>query len=285
MELSVIIPKYLEVIEKKFQSSETFRAYKSDIIQFFSQGISLNRPVIMKCALGLTRFSPATRARKIAALKGFLHWAFDEGFIADDLASTFGKTKVPRKLPHYLSADEALLLWSEISKDKTSEGYRDQLIFLLMYGAGLRVSETANAEVSRFSLEKNAIEVLGKGRKWRWVPLLEETKRVYAHVHGEKYVFEGENDKPLNVRTLHRRIRQMGIKAGLSRPLHPHMLRHSFATHLLEGGANLRNIQELLGHSSLQTTERYTHVTIDKLAQTLEDKHPVNSKVRRRTTR
>jgi site-specific recombinase XerD len=277
MELTVIISKYLDLIEKKFQSGETFRAYKSDIVQFFKDEVELSRPGIMKRTLSLSHYSPATRARKIAALKNFLHWAYEENYLEEDLTTTFGKTKVPRRLPHYLSADEAILLWKKTAEDVSSDGYRDQLIFLLMYGSGLRVSEVAGAETRRVNLQKGVIEVLGKGKKWRWIPMLDEAKRVFSHVSGERFVFENDEGFALNVRTLHRRIRQMGLKAGLSRPLHPHMLRHSFATHLLESGANLRTIQELLGHSSLQTTERYTHITIDKLAQTLEDKHPVNS--------
>jgi site-specific recombinase XerD len=276
--ISVITAKYLIYISKKYQSEETLRAYKSDLGQFFSGTTTLTRSWILKKILDLTHYSAASRARKIACVKGFFAWAHEEGLLEEDFSVVFGSVKTPARLPHFLSADEALLVWKSLNSDGSETSDSDRLIFLLMYGSGLRVSEVATAKTKDLDLSRGAIRVLGKGKKWRWVPLLEDAKRILTASAFGEHVLENGKGEPLNVRTLHRRIRRLGIKAALSRPLHPHMLRHSFATHLLESGANLRTIQELLGHSSLQTTQKYTHVTIDRLARALESKHPINNK-------
>jgi len=264
-----LIAKYLNFIEEKYPSKETGRAYASDLKGLLGSLHTLDQDLIIKKVLTLTRYAPATRGRKLAALKGFLRWAFEESHISRDLTPLLGSVKVPRKLPHFLSADEAIHLWTFLKSDTSNAGTQNQLIFLLMYGSGLRVSEVAGLTLDRVNLEKKAVEILGKGKKWRWVPLLDEACMLFKKLDALE---------TFSVRTLHRRIHRMGLKAGLERPLHPHMLRHSFATHLLESGANLRNIQELLGHSSLETTQRYTHVTLDQMAMTLENKHPINSK-------
>lgn len=268
-----LIAKYLNLVDKKFQSRETLRAYKGDLEDFFKGVGSLNRAALMKKIQNFVAYAPATRSRKLASIKGFLRWAFENRFINEDLSLAISGTRVPRRLPHFISADEAIILWRFLSE---KGNFIDQMIFLLMYGSGLRVSEVAGLTTDRLNAARGAVEVLGKGKKWRWVPLLSKAARICVKNRGEKFVVENSKGTGFSVRTLHRRIQRMGIEAGLSRPLHPHMLRHSFATHLLEGGANLRAIQELLGHTSLQTTQKYTHITIDQLAATLESSHPVN---------
>jgi site-specific recombinase XerD len=275
-----LITKYLILLDKKFQSRETFRAYSGDLKAFFAGQKVLDRTEILQRTLTLTSFAPASRQRKMASLKGFLRWAYDGGHTPEDFSlSLRGGGKNARRLPHFLSVDEALLLWNFLS---THGKPIDQMIFLLMYGSGLRVSEVAGLEVSRFSSLKGSVEVLGKGKKWRWVPLVKDAVKVCNENQGEKFLVEAAPRQNYSVRTLHRHIQKLGRDAGLARPLHPHMLRHSYATHLLEGGAHLRTIQELLGHSSLQTTQAYTHITLDSLAATLEAKHPINRGVRKR---
>lgn len=272
------IAKYLNYIGKKYQSAETLRAYKGDLRRFFKDTKSLNRPWLLKKILSFADYAPSSRARKVASVKGFLRWAYEEGLLSEDFSTVFGSVRTPRKLPHFLSADEAILLWKTLNADDTAQGKHHQLVFLLMYGSGLRVSEVASAQTKNLDFSRGAIRILGKGSKWRWVPLLDEAKKLSQSLRGQEYLFENDKGEPLNVRTFHRHIQKMGRQAGLSRPLHPHMLRHSFATHLLESGASLRAIQELLGHASLQTTQKYTHITIDKLANTLEAKHPFNNR-------
>ena len=273
-----LVINYLNLLDKKFQSAETYRAYKNDLETFFKGQTHFDRNDILRRTQSLARYAPASRQRKIATLKGFFHWAFAEGHLSEDFSRILTSGRRVKKLPHFLSVDEALVLWNHV---KAKKNVFDQQIFLLMYGSGLRVSEVAALETSRFHFGRASVEVLGKGKKWRWVPLLEETLKLLQVHHGEKFVLENAEGRGYSVRTLHRHIQKLGQEAGLSRPLHPHMLRHSYATHLLEGGANLRTIQELLGHSSLQTTQNYTHITLDSLAATLEEKHPVNKKARR----
>ncbi len=278
-EICNFISHYLEMVEKNFQSTETLRAYRSDLRAFF-QGVEvLARPSLLHEILTLTKFAPATRARKIATLKGFLSWLYYEGKTTEDFSLIFSSTRVPKKLPHFLSVDEALTLWKSLKSAAFEPDKKiDIILFLLLYGSGLRISEACGLERVRFDKGRSAVQVLGKGRKWRWVPLLPDAAKLCEKYGGKRFILEVSPGKPFSVRTLHRRVYNMGLVAGLDRPLHPHMLRHSYATHLLEGGANLRNIQELLGHVSLQTTERYTHVTLDRLAATLEEKHPINKK-------
>jgi site-specific recombinase XerD len=278
-EIERLISHYLELIQKNFQSTETLRAYKTDLKIFFQSTESLARQSLLKSVISLTSYAPASRARKMATLKGFLKWLFNEGHTDEDLSQIFGSTRVPKKLPNFLSADEALVLWNTLKSDDLEPTLKiSKLIFLLLYGSGMRISEAATLEMAKIDYSRKMAEVLGKGKKWRWIPLLPEVFPLIRSLGGEKYVLESSSKKLMNTRTLYRHVVQMGQRAGLSRPLHPHMLRHSYATHLLEGGANLRSIQTLLGHASLQTTEKYTHVTLDKLAQILEDKHPINKK-------
>ncbi len=272
MHIDTLIDKYLIYIDKKLQSPQTRRAYKSDLVSFFSVKKVLDRRSILGGINELSSYAHSTRSRRVAVIRGFLRWLVEEGLTTEDLSVILPPIHVPRKLPHFLSVDEAITVWNSISLD------RDRLVFLLMYGSGLRVSEVANAKLENFEPQRGALKVKGKGSKWRWFPLLAESKSLCEKIVDREYLIENSNHGPYSIRTLHRLIKNMGITAGISRPLHPHMLRHSFATHLLEGGANLRTIQELLGHSSLQTTQKYTHVTLDKLAQTLENRHPINRK-------
>lgn len=278
MNVEELVGKFLEFLEKNYQSKETLRAYSADLRHFFHGNKSVEKNSIHKNMITMTKYAPASRARKLAALKSFFRWAFEEGFLGEDFSVQMGKVKIAAKLPHFLSVDEALVVWKSLLERKSEDGFRDQLIFLLMYGSGLRVSEVASISRDKIDLARGNIEVLGKGKKWRRVPLLALARDLVPTVLGENFLFEGANSAAISVRTLHRHIQKLGQRAGLSRPLHPHMLRHSFATHALEGGANLRTIQDFLGHTSLSTTQKYTHITVDRLARTLEANHPINGR-------
>jgi integrase/recombinase XerC/integrase/recombinase XerD len=186
--------------------------------------------------------------------------------------------KVPKKLPHFLSVDEVLSVLKTFD-DKNEVPLKEKVLFLLLYGGGLRISEACNLRWSSVHLDQKILRVMGKGNKERVVALpdltIKNLRRWKKESSFDDYVF---GEKPLVQRTAYEMVRQSGLRAGLLKPLHPHALRHSFATHLLSSGANLRTLQELLGHESLQATEKYTHLGIDQLARTMESLHPLGKK-------
>lgn len=221
--------------------------------------------------------SLASRNRKAATLKSFFSWAFNEGLIERDLSLQITCPRVPRKIPHFISVDEALALLHSFNANDIP--LHEKVLFLLLYGGGLRVSEACNLRWSQVQLDQKALRVLGKGGKERMIALPSLTIQILSRWKKEcpfsEFVF---GEKALNPRAAYEMVRQSGRRAGLLQPLHPHALRHSFATHLLTSGANLRTLQELLGHESLSATEKYTHLGIDHLARTMEALHPLGKK-------
>ena len=245
---------------------------------FFSDCQQISKIDLLKKLPELSLHAASTRSRRLSTLRGFLRWAFSEKYLSEDLSVLLGRSRSTLKLPTFITPDEALTLWSALNSKREREDRVDQLIFLLMYGSGLRVSEVASARVDHLNGDKTCLSLVGKGQKPRVVPLLLQTREVLFELSPQNHLVEKTDGNPFCTRPLHRRIRRMGLEAGLERLLHPHMLRHSFATHLLEGGGNLRTIQSLLGHSSLSTTQKYTHITLDALARTLESRHPLRQK-------
>lgn len=268
--------KYMEEIESA--SPHTIKSYKKDLEQLFywaqeNSVDSLNEDNLLKTARkALTNWgdlSPASRNRKSSVIKSYFQYLFREKLITRPLADLIYTTKVPKKIPNFISVDES------ISCLKVATGM-EKILFLLLYGAGLRVSEACRLKWKDVDTQEKIIRILGKGNKERIVAITKnlsaELKKLNAH---ETFVF---GEKPLNQRTAYQMIHDLGIRANLMKPLHPHALRHSFATHLLSNGANLRVLQELLGHSSLQATEKYTHLNLDQLARTMEKHHPLAKK-------
>ncbi|MDG0815673.1 tyrosine-type recombinase/integrase [Bdellovibrio svalbardensis] len=221
------------------------------------------------------QLSLASRNRKAATLKSFFSWAFDQELTERDLSMQVTCPKVPKKIPHFLSVDEALAVLKTF-EEKNEIPLREKVLFLLLYGGGLRVSEACNLKWSDVHVSQKVLRVMGKGSKERVIALPSMTIAVLQRWKKEsgfnEFVF---GETPLVQRTAYEMVKQSGIRAGLLKPLHPHALRHSFATHLLSSGANLRTLQELLGHESLQATEKYTHLGIDQLARTMEKLHPL----------
>lgn len=220
------------------------------------------------------KLSLASKNRKVASLKSFLNWCYAEKITEENWAHQFHCPKVPKKIPHFISVDEVL---SVLSSFKSSyEDKRSKTLFLLLYGGGLRISEACNMKWSDIEISARRVRILGKGAKERFSVFPEFTAQALVDLRKSTpeslYVF---GDKPLSQRVAFEWIRQCGQKAGLLHPLHPHALRHSFATHMLGGGTNLRTLQELLGHESLVATEKYTHLSIDQLAKTMDQSHPL----------
>ncbi len=217
-----------------------------------------------------SHLSPASRNRKYACVKGFLKWLFIKGYIKTDLQSRVKLPKIPSRLPHYLSVDEALHLIKTLQKE--AQDTEDLLLILLLYGAGLRVSEACGLSWSQIDLEKGILRIKGKGNKERLAVTPELVLKLLKKQKKQKGpLFE----KNASTRRAFDRVRYWGQKAGLNKPLSPHILRHSFATHLLTSGSDLRTLQELLGHKSLSSTQKYTHLSLSHLTRVLEAHHPL----------
>jgi integrase/recombinase XerC len=235
--------------------------------------------------------TPPTIARKLASVRTFFGWLEREGIVRKNPAAALASPKLRRKLPTFLSADAAeqvvtVPLEAAVS---AAERVRDAAMLEVLYGCGLRVSELVGLDLDHVALEREEVRVLGKGNKERIVPLgtkareaIVEYLKARPELRNERTgaqdpeaLFLGRRGTRLGVRRVQILVhRYGGLGAGRS-DLHPHALRHSCATHLLEGGADLRAIQELLGHSSLATTQRYTHVSLDQLLGVYDRAHPL----------
>lgn len=228
---------------------------------------------------------PSTQARVIAGIKSFFLYLLQEEMISDDPAVLLETPKVTRKLPDTLNLHEIDLLINAIDASKP-EGMRNKAIIEVLYGCGLRVSELINLKISNLFEELEFIKVVGKGNKERIVPIgataLKLTKiyinevRVHSTLKkgNEDYIFLNRFGAKLSRISIFNLIKQLAVVAGIKKNISPHTLRHSFATHLIEGGADLRAIQDMLGHASITTTEIYTHLDRDYLKTVITEFHP-----------
>lgn len=215
--------------------------------------------------------SPASRNRKASTLKSFLGWLHREGRTERNLAELIHSPQVPRKMPRHLSVDEVMAVLATFTSHPNP---LEEILFLLLYGGGLRISEVCALRWTDLEQNHSQLRVMGKGQRQRLVPLPQVCSAALRKLRESSpgtYLF---GDAPLDTRKAFGWIRRRGEMAKLLHPLNPHALRHSYATHLLAGGASLRHLQELLGHQSLQATERYTHLGLDHLARTMEKAHP-----------
>lgn len=271
----------------KSSSPHTLRFYALDLRQAF--GDVLDKPAFFskyqnksqkyEALLNLARnaqskwakLSPASRNRKTSTLKSFFNWMHEKGHLDKNVGHQLVAPKIPQKLPRFISVDEAL----SVLKTLDSEATNLKVLFHLLYGGGLRISEATQIKLSDLNPSLCQIRVRGKGDKERLVVL---PKNSFSNIIEQMKKTQGPylfGDTPMSPRKAYELIRQLGAKTGLTHPLNPHALRHSFATHLLSSGANLRILQELLGHSSLQATQKYTHLGIDHLARVMEKNHPL----------
>lgn len=226
-------------------------------------------------------------ARKIAAVRTWMRWLRRKGILKVSPAEELASPKVRRPLPTFLSVDMAKEVVE--SPDDTPVGLRDRAVLELLYGCGVRVSELAQLDLGDVDLEAGSARVLGKGNKERLVPvgsLCIAALRRYLEVrstfvHPKTGAQEGRalllsvRGARLQVRAVQKLVHAYGALGAGRADLHPHALRHTCATHMLDGGADLRAIQELLGHSSLSTTQRYTHVSMEHLMKAYDAAHPL----------
>jgi site-specific recombinase XerD len=283
-----LIADFLHYLQhQKSCSAQTLKAYSLDLSQAFANTSEISAEELLGTARRAQSFwgrlSLSSRNRKTATLKSFFGWLYEKNYISKPVGQLLIGPKVPKKIPDFISVDEVLAILSHYENqnptdEKSSiQQIKEVVLFLLLYGGGLRISEACQAKWSDFNLQSRSLRIKGKGNKERIVILpkicMNKIDRLKKLSGEETYIF-GANE--LNSRTGYEWIRQMGIKSKLMNPLHPHSLRHSFATHMLASGANLRILQKLLGHDSLSATEKYTHLNVDQLARTLESKHPLS---------
>jgi integrase/recombinase XerC len=290
------VDRYLQHLRYvKNVSDATVRAYRNDLDQF-AEHVRAGREAPARIEeidrLAVRRFvadftegrSRATMARKISAVRGFLRFLAREGLRKDNPAQYVPTPKLDQSLPEYLSTEEAGALVTAPPGDALLAS-RDRAILELLYGCGLRVAECVGLDETDIDLADGAVRARGKGRKERIVPLGAKaadavtayfrTKRRAMEVGWDaRAAFLNRNGRRLTTRWVGKMVERYTLRANLSKAPSPHTLRHSYATHMLESGADLRGIQELLGHASLSTTQKYTHVSVQQLLDVHERAHP-----------
>jgi integrase/recombinase XerC len=225
--------------------------------------------------------APRSIQRRMSALRGFFRYLLREGLVQSNPAADVPSPKMPKRLPRTLDVDEIARLL-EIKGD-TPLARRDRAIMELFYSSGLRLAELTSLKVSDLDLADGTVRVTGKGAKTRILPVggkareaLAAWLRVRAEMHGrdEEALFLSRRGRALSPRSVQSRLREWSRKIGLNTGVSPHLLRHSFATHLLESSGDLRGVQELLGHADISTTQIYTHLDFQHLARIYDKSHP-----------
>jgi site-specific recombinase XerD len=281
-------------------SAHTVAAYRRDLTQL---GIFLERDRSSLCEATyplLRRFlaqqhtrgyARASIARRVGAIHTFYRWAVEDGRLRDDPSLLLGRPKVVNRLPTVLRPREAAALaetppdrGADLTPAERAVALRDRAVLELLYGSGLRVGEVATLTVERVDLDRGRVLVFGKGSKEREVPMSDFATgalREYLHAgrplmspEGASHLFFNRKKNPFSSRDIRTMVGRYGGTLLPGRRVTPHTLRHSFATHLLEGGADIRAVQELLGHASVATTQRYTHVSRARLFEAYERSHP-----------
>jgi len=290
--------RYLSV--ERCYSEHTIRAYRSDLDSLYR--FLMNRFQLSKesdqcwrevkeqhlrifLREQMQKTSRVTVSRRLATIRSFFSFLRKRGWRLDNPAELLVTPRQGQHLPAYLEIDEMKLLLESIPLDTVS-GKRDRAIFELLYASGMRVAELTALNMSQLDFLAQVVRVVGKGRKERVIPLgsmAEHWLKEYIAVRkpakeGDDALFLNLRGHRLTSRSVARMLGKYLRQAKLFKPFSPHSIRHSFATHLLQNGADLRCIQELLGHSSLSTTQRYTHLDIKRLVEVYDQAHPLAGK-------
>lgn len=303
-----LIHRYLEHLhEERNVSPETLRAYENDLARFLRflgeylgrapeeiEPEEVDATAVRSFLASMTRegLAKSSQGRTLSAVRSLFRHACREGALQANPAQAVRTPKVPKTLPRHLRPGEVENLLEAPDLGDGPLALRDRAILELLYAAGLRVSELVGLDWNDIDLSARVLRVMGKGRKERMVPFgrpaadaLRAWLAVWEEVRGgsgnsdaagitSEPVFLKRDGGRLGDRSVRRVIDRWVEQAALAKGVHPHTLRHTFATHLLENGADLRAIQELLGHSSLSTTQKYTHLEVDRLLAVYRDAHP-----------
>ena len=283
-----VFPKWLNWLQnEKRISVNTFDAYKRDVMKWSEFTKNVNNPKKSDFRLYISSLfengnSRQTIARKISSIKNFYRFSSKRNFLFSQDLDLIKNPKLPENLPRSISNDEVNSIMDSIGNGRSDwEAARDKAILYLMYGAGLRISEALSIYKNQCPLG-DWLRVKGKGGKHRDVPILKivsDSIQKYllllpVEFVDEEFLFIGRRGGKLSPRIIQRLIQKLRIKLNLPDHATPHSLRHAFATQLLAGGGDLRSIQDLLGHSSLSTTQRYTSVEVSGLLEVHKNSHP-----------
>ena len=230
-------------------------------------------------------YSDTTRARKVASSKSLFNFLLDEGIVSRDPTENISSPRIGRSLPDTLSVEEVGDLLDSASQQGTQDGCRDRAMFELLYASGLRVTELVSLNLADLDLEQGSVRCLGKGGKERVIPVhagaiavlrsyIDEARPSLIKNRSERSLFLNRRGQRLSRQGFWLILKAHAKRAGITKKITPHTLRHSFATHLLQGGAPLRHVQELLGHSSITTTQVYTHLTSEHVRSEYDKSHP-----------
>jgi integrase/recombinase XerC len=287
------------LLVEKNASQHTLDSYLNDIAQFqdflthsghAGESIQLEKidRLAVRSFMGYLyekSFSSASMRRKLSTLSSFFRFLCREGFLKTNVAKTVPAPRTQNKLPAYFSVDEMFRLL-ELPQGEGFLPVRDRALLELFYSCGLRISELVALTLEDINLDSRMVKVLGKGGKERLLPVgrhCVEALKMYLNLRIDKVRGVGSDTDQLFLNHRGTGISTRGVRKVVEKYIKrgnfpgvfsPHSIRHSFATHLLEGGADLRSIQELLGHSSLSTTQKYTHLTLDRLSETYDKAHP-----------
>jgi len=281
-------------VEKGY-SRNTIDAYRNDLVQFskFLEAQHVDDwPKVTKDHLTTfildmkqREYSSSTVARKVAAVRAFLHFLVSENIIGSDPSENLDSPSVTKRLPRPISQEEIEALLAAPDTEKGIRGIRDKALLELLYATGMRVTEVVSLDVEDINLASSTIRCLGKGAKERIIPIYPKAVNALEDYleHGRLTLIRDADEKALFVNHRGERLTRQGLwliikryvkQVGISEMVTPHTLRHSFATHMLNGGADLRNVQKLLGHANISTTQIYTQVTNKHLREVYDDAHP-----------
>ncbi len=276
------VKSFISFLEDKASGGEDVEL-SAEIIREYCRMLGSSRHLNLPIKKDTSRLAAASQERKLVGLKKFLGFIAARGFMDDDFSRYIELPRKPKHLPAHLSRKEMVELLEAASGDDFT-AVRNMAILETLYATGCRVSEIAGMNVDGIDFSSGSAMVLGKGSKERVVMLGEYALRAIKRYlifreenlkPGEAALFISRNGRRLTSRSIQRIVKKAGLRAGIDIDITPHALRHSFATHMLEGGADLRTIQELLGHSSLSTVQKYTHMETGRLKKVHAESHPL----------
>jgi len=287
------VTQFLRTLRERNASAHTIKAYTGDLKEFWEyvggrSWTAIDHLVIRGFLSHLYEkgLGKTSVARSLAAVRSLYRWLAQEGVVEQNPATLVATPKLPKKLPRVPTIEEMNTVFDGKMPEVAAFPERDQLMFELLYGCGIRNSELVSINLDDISLSAGAILIRGKGKKERYVPFGESVQSAVAiYLPKRQQVLAGKkNHLPallvnqrggrLTTRSVGRIIKKIAVAKGLSPDVHPHTLRHAFGTHLLEEGADLRAIQEMLGHERLSTTQRYTQLSMKHVLQVYDQTHP-----------